>query len=82
MEESNDGFYISEQDFKLRGGGDLFGTRQSGDMVFKIGDLRRDYKILVQCKNDSSVFLQDNIKNDFKDYPEYKKIVKELEFLD
>ena len=82
MEESNDGFYISEQDFKLRGGGDLFGTRQSGDMVFKIGDLRRDYKILVQCKNDAGIFLQDNIKNDFKDYPQYKEIVKELEFID
>ena len=82
MEESNDGFYISEQDFKLRGGGDLFGTRQSGDMVFKVGDIRRDYKILVQCKNDSKVFLEDNIDNNFKDYPEYKNIVKELEFLD
>ena len=82
MEESNDGFYISEQDFKLRGGGDLFGTRQSGDMVFKIGDIRRDYKILVQCKNDASIFLTNNIKNDFKDYPEYKKVIKELEFID
>ncbi len=82
MEESNDGFYISEQDFKLRGGGDLFGTRQSGDMVFKVGDLRRDYKILVQCKNDSKEFLLNNIDNKFKDYPEYKEIIKELEFLD
>ena len=82
MEESNDGFYISEQDFKLRGGGDLFGTRQSGDMVFKIGDIRRDYKILVQCKNDSKVFLDNNIKNNFKDYPEYREVIKELEFLD
>ena len=82
MEESNDGFYISEQDFKLRGGGDLFGTRQSGDMVFKVGDLRRDYKILVQCKNDSKVFLDDNIDNNFKDYPEYREIIKELEFID
>ena len=82
MEESNDGFYISEQDFKLRGGGDLFGTRQSGDMIFKVGDLRRDYKILVQCKNDSKEFLLNNIDNNFKDYPEYKEVIKELEFLD
>ena len=82
MEESNDGFYISEQDFKLRGGGDLFGTRQSGDMIFKVGDIRRDYKILVQCKNDSKEFLLNNIKSNFKEYPEYKNIVKELEFLD
>ena len=42
MEESNDGFYISERDFELRGSGDLFGVRQSGDMVFKIADLRSD----------------------------------------
>ena len=82
MEESNDGFYISEQDFKLRGGGDLFGTRQSGDMVFKVGDIRRDYKILVQCKNDSKEFLLNNIDNNFKDYPEYKEVIKELEFID
>ena len=60
----------------------MFGTRQSGDMVFKIGDLRRDYKILVQCKNDAGIFLQDNIKNDFKDYPQYKEIIKSLEFID
>ena len=48
MEESNDGFYISEKDFLLRGQGDLFGVRQSGDMSFKIGDIRKDYKILLQ----------------------------------
>jgi hypothetical protein len=51
-------------------------------MVFKIGDIRRDYKILVQCKNDSKVFLDNNIKNNFKDYPEYREVIKELEFLD
>ena len=36
LEESEDGFYISEKDFELRGAGDLFGVKQSGDMVFKI----------------------------------------------
>ena len=82
MEESNDGFYISEKDFELRGEGDLFGTRQSGDMSFKVADIRRDFKILVQCKKDASQFVQDNVNNDFKDYPIYKKIIKELEFID
>lgn len=82
MEESNDGFYISEKDFELRGEGDLFGTRQSGDMVFKLADIRRDYKILVQCKEDTKKFINDNIVNNFNNYPQFKKIIKELEFID
>ena len=82
MEESNDGFYISEKDFELRGEGDLFGTRQSGDMSFKVADIRRDFKILVQCKKDAESFVADNMSDDFKKYPEYKEIIKELEFID
>jgi ATP-dependent DNA helicase RecG len=57
MERENDGFVISEEDFKLRGSGDLFGTKQSGDMTFKMANLRIDYKILVQAKNDSKEYL-------------------------
>lgn len=58
MEQVQDGFVISEEDFKLRGHGDLFGTRQSGDMTFKIADLRQDYKILLQAKKDSEEYFQ------------------------
>ena len=58
LEESNDGFYISEKDFEMRGEGDLFGIRQSGDMAFKIGDIRRDYKILMQAKEDTEKYLR------------------------
>ena len=82
MEESNDGFYISEKDFELRGEGDLFGTKQSGDMVFKMGDIRRDYKILVQCKNDSKVFVEDNYVNNFNSYKQFRNLIKEIEFID
>ena len=59
MENTNDGFEISEEDFKLRGHGDLFGTKQSGDMTFKIADLKRDYKILLQAREDSLEYLLD-----------------------
>ena len=45
MEKEDDGFVISEEDFKLRGHGDLFGTKQSGDMTFKIASIKNDYKI-------------------------------------
>ena len=65
MEEVYDGFVISEEDFKLRGSGDLFGVKQSGDMIFKIANLRSDYKILVQAKKDSLEYLKDkNYDND------------------
>ena len=57
MEKEDDGFVISEEDFKLRGHGDLFGTKQSGDMTFKIANIRQDYKILLQAKKDSKEYL-------------------------
>lgn len=59
MENTSDGFEISEEDFKLRGHGDLFGTKQSGDMTFKIADLKADYKILLQAREDSLEYLLD-----------------------
>ncbi len=59
MAKTSDGFEISEEDFKLRGHGDLFGTKQSGDMSFKIANIKNDYKILIQAKNDSSEYLND-----------------------
>lgn len=73
LEQSNDGFYISEKDFEMRGEGDLFGIRQSGDMAFKIGDLRKDYKILMQAKKDSEEYL-----NNFDDNVIYKNIMTNL----
>lgn len=59
METVDDGFAISEEDFKLRGHGDLFGTKQSGDMSFKIANIKQDYKILLQAKKDSKEYLLD-----------------------
>ena len=58
MEREDDGFVISEEDFKLRGHGDLFGTKQSGDMTFKIASIKNDYKILLQAKKDSKEYLE------------------------
>lgn len=66
LEESNDGFYISEQDFELRGGGDIFGIRQSGEQSFKIANLNRDYKILMQCKSDAEEFLKSKNLDNYK----------------
>lgn len=78
MEESNDGFYISEKDFEIRGSGDLFGIRQSGEMMFKIADIKRDFKILLQCKKDAEDFILNNIENDFRDYVYYRNILTRM----
>lgn len=55
--ETTDGFKISEEDFKLRGSGDLFGVKQSGDMTFKLANLKTDYKMLLMAKKDSYDYL-------------------------
>lgn len=46
LNKSNDGFYIASCDLKLRGPGEMFGIRQSGDLVFKIGDIYGDSDML------------------------------------
>ena len=74
LEESEDGFYISEKDFELRGAGDLFGVKQSGDTVFKIANLNKDFKILKKCSEDSLNFLNKHI-NEIDKYPIQKNII-------
>ena len=58
LSHTNDGFEIAEEDFKLRGSGDLFGTRQSGDMNFRIADIKEDYDLLVQANKDAKEFIK------------------------
>ncbi len=60
LEKTTDGFMISEEDFKLRGSGDVFGTKQSGDMQFKVASIKDDYKILVKANEDAKEFLKQN----------------------
>ena len=72
LTKTNDGFKISEEDFKLRGSGDLFGERQSGDMAFKMANIKNDFNILVRAKEDSEEFLKElnktKEKNIWQDY--------------
>ncbi len=65
LETSNDGFYISEKDFELRGSGNLFGTKQSGELKFKMADIKRDFNILKQANKDSIDFLNNGIQEDY-----------------
>ena len=58
MKKTNNGFKISEEDFKLRGSGDIFGTRQSGDMSFKVANLTTDFNILLKAKEDTEEVIK------------------------
>lgn len=49
LNRSNDGFYIASEDLKLRGPGDLFGIRQSGDFAFRMGDIYTDAELLKEA---------------------------------
>jgi ATP-dependent DNA helicase RecG len=49
LNKSNDGFEIASADLKLRGPGDFFGIRQSGDLQFALGDIYQDAAVLQQA---------------------------------
>jgi len=50
MRETNDGFVIAEKDLQLRGPGEMLGTRQTGDVSFRLADLQRDGHLLPRVK--------------------------------
>ena len=58
LNESNDGFYIASQDLQLRGPGDLFGIRQSGDLRFQLGDIYQDAAILQKASDEVDNILE------------------------
>lgn len=55
MRDSNDGFYIAEQDLEIRGPGQVLGTQQTGLMSFRIADLRRDSGMLDEVKTQAEL---------------------------
>ena len=58
LNKSNDGFYIAGEDLKLRGPGDLFGIRQSGQLEFRIGDIYQDADVLKAASDVAGGILE------------------------
>ena len=70
---SNDGFYVAEQDLKLRGPGDLFGIRQSGELNFALADIYQDASILRDANEAAAAYTKDDILNMCKKYEGLRK---------
>lgn len=75
LNKSNDGFFIANEDLKLRGPGDFFGVRQSGDYEFKLGDIMNDADVLKDAA--MAVDLVEKGKLPVSD--EEKKILKDIQ---
>jgi ATP-dependent DNA helicase RecG len=57
MEQTNDGFKVSEKDLEIRGPGELMGTRQSGIPTFRVGNIVRDRELVELAKNEADFML-------------------------
>jgi ATP-dependent DNA helicase RecG len=79
MEQTNDGFEISEVDLKLRGPGDLLGTQQSGVLDLKVADISKDQQLVVYARNIAQKLLQEDaeIINE-QNFPIRRRIAKIL----
>ena len=76
LENSNDGFYIASEDLKLRGPGDFWGIRQSGDVLFRIADIYNHADMLRLAQD-----IYQKYGNLISDYEEYNKINKNIDLL-
>jgi ATP-dependent DNA helicase RecG len=63
MRETNDGFIIAEKDLEIRGPGEILGTKQTGDMNFRVAKLERDDHLLAQAHYVAQQLLKDHPKN-------------------
>ena len=79
LTKTTDGFKVSEEDFKLRGSGDIFGVRQSGSLIFKLADFKQDYDILKHAKIDAEEYYE---KEEFQNNFLLKEILKKSDNLD
>lgn len=75
LNQSNDGFFIASEDLKLRGPGDMFGIRQSGEFSFRMGDIYTDAAVLKLASDAIDILLADD--SDLQK-PEHEKLRQHL----
>ena len=76
LRDSNDGFFIAEEDLKMRGSGELLGTKQSGFPEFKIADLSLDSDLLKIAHKNAEVILQKDEKLQMLESKKYQDLLQ------
>ena len=82
MTESTDGFVLAEADLKMRGSGEIFGTRQSGIPEFRVADIIEDYAILEEARRVASQIVSQENWDKEKDWQMVLKNLKEHSIFD
>ena len=77
LNQSNDGFFIASEDLRLRGPGDIFGLRQSGEQEFKLADIFTDAGLLKQVSEDADRLLSEDPELEQEENRELKKRLEE-----
>lgn len=74
LRQSNDGFFIAEEDLRMRGSGELLGTKQSGFPEFKIADLNFDSELLKIANKNAQIILSSDPKLQDKKYQDLLRL--------
>lgn len=78
LTKSQDGFFLAEEDLKLRGPGDFWGTRQSGVPFFKVANPIEDELLLVQARQEASVLIKERLIDEDPKWSGVKKILEQF----
>jgi len=82
LKDSSDGFFIAEEDLKIRGGGEIFGSKQSGESGFVLADLMEDIVILREAYRTAAELFNSNSASDSELRNEFiKKIEDNLKYI-
>lgn len=76
LRNSDDGFFIANEDLRLRGPGDIFGIRQSGELAFKLADIYTDAKVLKDAAAEAERILKDDPELEKREHSELRKVLE------
>ena len=77
LNKSNDGFFIASEDLKLRGPGDFFGIRQSGDFQFQLADVYQDADVMSSASYEVSVLMKEDPRLEQKEHRVLKERLRQ-----